>query len=216
MANATTVNNTGNILVVGVGGTFRTGSSTERAVEKVLGHAESLGAKTLMFGGASLDFPMYRPNVTRDDPHLVKFLDALRSANAVVIGSPGYHGAISGLIKNALDYVEEMSSDEHPYLDGRAVGCVATGSGWQGANATLTSLRSITHALRGWPTPLGLALNTSQPLFDGSGLCLRGEVDQQFRLMATQLVSFCKVSSMIAACDRIRPPVAATHPIHLG
>src|SRR5204863_6434613 len=33
---------------------------------------------------------------------------------------------------------------------GRPVGSVATGAGWQGAVNTLTALRNIVHALRGW------------------------------------------------------------------
>jgi FMN reductase len=33
-----------------------------------------------------------------------------------------------------------MARDEAPYLEGRAVACVATGAGWQGANATLNAL----------------------------------------------------------------------------
>ena len=37
------------------------------------------------------------------------------------------------------------------------VACVATASGWQAAASTLRSPRDTVHALRGWPTPLGLA-----------------------------------------------------------
>jgi FMN reductase len=92
-----------------------------------------------------------------------ELIEALRAADAVVLGSPGYHGSLSGLVKNALDYTEVMRDDARPYLDGRPVACIATGSGWQGAVHTLDALRKITHSLRGWPTPLGLAINTAEP-----------------------------------------------------
>jgi FMN reductase len=65
------------------------------------------------------------------------------------------------MVKNALDYLEDLREDERPYLSGRGVGCVATGAGWQATVATLATLRSIVHALRGWPTPLGAAVNTA-------------------------------------------------------
>src|SRR5690606_38793334 len=97
---------------------------------------------------------------------------------------------ISGLVKNALDYVEETSRDERPYFTGRPVACFATGAGWQGANTTLGSLRSIVHALRGWPTPLGAALNSKVRLFGPDGNCLVDEVDEQLRVMAEQLLDF--------------------------
>ena len=31
----------------------------------------------------------------------------MRAASAVIIASPGYHGSISGVVKNALDLLEE-------------------------------------------------------------------------------------------------------------
>jgi FMN reductase len=65
------------------------------------------------------------------------------------------------MVKNALDYLEDRREDERPYLSGRGVGCVATGAGWQATVATLATLRSIVHALRGWPTPLGATVNTA-------------------------------------------------------
>jgi FMN reductase len=42
----------------------------------------------------------------------------VRGADALVFGSPGYHGTLSGLVKNALDYLEELGRDARPYVDG--------------------------------------------------------------------------------------------------
>jgi FMN reductase len=178
------------MLIVGLGGTLRPGSSTERMLFHVLRHARSLGVETSLFVGEMIDLPMYIPGQKTRCDKATALLKDLRVANAIVLGSPGYHGCVSGLVKNALDYTEDMSQDPAPYLEGRAVGCIATGSGWQGANATLNALRNIVHALRGWPTPLGIALNTRQPLFDGDGECLTEDVSELLRLMATQLVGF--------------------------
>ena len=73
----------------------------------------------------------------------------------------GVHGGPSGLIKNALDHLEELRDDERPYLDGRAIGCIVCAAGWQATATTLASLRSTVHALRGWPTPLGVTINST-------------------------------------------------------
>ena len=75
---------------------------------------------------------------------LYAFREALAPARAdgILLGSPGYHGGVSGLVKNALDYTEDMRGDERPYFDGRPVGAVATGAGWQGAVTTLTAMRA--------------------------------------------------------------------------
>ncbi|MGE4322778.1 MAG: NADPH-dependent FMN reductase [Sphingobium sp.] len=177
------------IRIVGVGGTLRPRSSTELAIRAVLAEAEALGATTHMFAGPELDLPMYAPG---GSDAAAGFIDALRAADAIILGSPGYHGGISGLVKNALDYTEEMAKDADAYFTGKAVGCVATGAGWQGANTTLSALRSVVHALRGWPTPLGIALNSREPLFDADGKSLFPEVSAQFALMAQDLMAFAQ------------------------
>jgi FMN reductase len=178
------------MLIIGLGGTLRPGSSTERVIVHVLRNAEAFGAKTALFVGEDINLPMYVPNHSVRCDRTNALIAALRGADAVVVGSPGYHGGISGMVKNALDYTEDMSRDAAPYLDGRAVACIATGAGWQGANATLSALRNIVHALRGWPTPLGIALNTRQPLFGPDGECLEPDVAELMRVMARQLVTF--------------------------
>src|SRR6516165_3026634 len=151
-------------LIIGIGGTLREASSTELAIRAVLDRAVLLGAEALMFTGAEINFPNFVPGVGVHDTAIDRFLEAIRRSHMLVIGSPGYHGGISGLVKNALDYTEYLSKEERPYFDGRPVGCIATGAGWQGANATLVALRQVVHALRGWPTPMGIAANSTVPL----------------------------------------------------
>ena len=108
----------------------------------------------------------------------------------MVLVSPGYHGTVSGLVKNALDYVEDLRDDVRPYLDGRAVGCVAAARGWQASVTTLTSLRGIVHALRGWPTPLGSAINSAHVMFGPDGDCSDDQVVATLRTIGLQVVEF--------------------------
>jgi FMN reductase len=156
----------------------------------VLRFARALGAETAPFVGEMINLPMYAPDNQARCARVESMLEAVRQADAIVLGSPGYHGGVSGLVKNALDYIEDLSQDPTPYLEGRAVGCIATGAGWQGANTTLNALRNTVHALRGWPTPLGIALNTKTPLFSNDGECLVEEISGLARVMAEQLVGF--------------------------
>ncbi len=51
-----------------------------------------------------------------------RVVEALRNARGVILSSPSYHGLISGHIKNALDYTEDLRNDRKPYLAGRVVG----------------------------------------------------------------------------------------------
>lgn len=177
------------VTVAGIGGSMRPESQSERAMRLVLAGAEEAGARTIAVSGTELMLPFYDPSLPERTPGAARLVEILREVDGVVLVSPGYHGTLSGLVKNALDYIEDMRDDPLPYLDGRAVGCVALANGWQAAVTTLTALRSIVHALRGWPTPLGVAVNTSEVTFDGVG-CSDPQVEKNLRLIGEQVVGF--------------------------
>jgi FMN reductase len=176
--------------IVAIGGTLRSGSSTERAMQYVLRTAQKAGARTRLISGPALELPMYQPDNSERSDAARDLVAQLAAADGIILGSPGYHGSISGLVKNALDYAEDLRGDARPYFSGRAVGCIATAGGWSGAVNTLGALRDIVHALRGWPTPMGAAINTSERVFDDSGGCLVPRVAQTLELMAVEVMSF--------------------------
>jgi FMN reductase len=176
--------------IVGIGGTTRPGSSTESALRTALRFAEEMGAATALFGGEALStLDVFSPEQRERSAGQRAIVEAVRQADAVIFASPGYHGGVSGLVKNAIDLLEDLRGDERVYLDGMPVGCIVTAAGWQGCNTTLGALRSIVHALRGWPTPMGVTLNTAGArLFGAQGECLDAQVGASLRLLAQQVV----------------------------
>lgn len=183
-------------LIVGLGGTGSPYSSSERLLRYALDRCAEKGADTLMFDGAALDLPMYSPGEEARDSKTIDLIAGLRRAQGVIIASPGYHGTVSGLIKNALDYVQDMAGDEAVYFEGRAVGLIATAAGWQATGTTLATLRSITHALRGWPTPMAVAVNSMTPLFDPDGDIIDASIASQLDILAAQVVTFANMRAL--------------------
>ena len=159
-------------LIVGIGGTTVAGSSTERALVMALKGAEAAGMRTRLFDGAYLArLPLYTPKMEDRTTEEHDFVAAIRECSGVILASPGYHGSVSGLVKNAIDLIEETAKDERVYLDDLPVGLVATAYGWQATGSTIAALRSIVHALRGWPTPFAAAVNSAACKFDDAGGC---------------------------------------------
>jgi FMN reductase len=176
--------------IVAVGGTLRTGSTTEKAMRHALAAAARAGARTKLICGTALQLPLYQPDNAERCDAARELISELAMADGIIIGSPGYHGSISGLIKNALDYAEDLRTDVRPYFSGRAVGCIATAGGWPGAVNTLGALREIVHALRGWPTPLGAAINSAERVFDETGACLMPRVAEILERIAGEVIGF--------------------------
>jgi FMN reductase len=180
------------LYIVAVGGTLRAGSSTEKAMRHVLRAVENAGARTQLISGPALELPMYQPENPERTAAARDLVAQLALADGIILGSPGYHGSISGLIKNALDYAEDLRNDPRPYFSGRAVGCIATAGGWPGAVNTLSALRDIVHSLRGWPTPLGAAINTAEKVFDAEGACQVPRVGEMLDVIAREVLEFAR------------------------
>jgi FMN reductase len=136
---------------------------------------------------------MYTPDLGERTPAARRLVDELARADGVIVSSPGYHGGLSGLIKNALDYIEDLRGAELPYLEGRAVGCIVCAAGWQATTTTLISLRSVVHALRGWPTPLGVAINSTQALATPDDAAAGDPIHRQLRILGHQVVEFARL-----------------------
>ena len=185
--------------IVSLGGNATPGGAGERLLRHALARCEAQGAETMLFAGDAIDLPMYAPHRSERCTKVQALMAALRDADGIIVASPAYHGTVSGVVKNALDYAQDLVSDAQPYFDGRAVGLIAVAGGWQAAGSTLATLRSITHALRGWPTPMAVTANSSQPLFDPDGLLVDPGIEQQLDIMAQQVVTFAKMKAEYAA-----------------
>jgi FMN reductase len=187
------------LFIVGLGGTTRAGSTTERAMLAALAHARALGCETQGFGSGALPTEPYDPARPDRSPQAQALVAALQRADGVVLVSPAYHGGVSGLVKNAIDFAEDLREDGRPYFSGRAVGTIVCAEGPQAMGATLASLRAIVHALRGWPTPYGAALNAStRPLGSDTDPADPAAL-RACETVAAEVVQFARMARAVAA-----------------
>ena len=181
------------VTIVAIGGSTRPGSSSEMAVRAAGQAAEAAGANVIYITGRDLMLPIYDTESHDRSEQAKTLVEAIRGAQGLLIASPGYHGAISGMIKNALDYIEDLREDDQPYLHGRAVGCIAVAYGWQATVSTLQQIRQVTHALRGWPTPLGATINAQGTKFAPDATTDDASAAQQLQTIGQQVVDFARM-----------------------
>ncbi len=180
------------IKIVAIGGTTRPNSSSEKALRIAARAAQNAGAQVCFITGSDLILPIYETQASDREERAIHLVQQVRGADGLLVSSPGYHGGMSGLIKNAIDYLEDLNNDARPYLHGRAVGCIASAYGWQASVTTLHQLRQVTHALRGWPTPMGGAINSQVTKFDESGESTDAAAISNLELIGTQVVEFAQ------------------------
>ena len=183
------------VRIVAIGGSTRPDSSSERALLAAVRGARGRGGSDAsvhvdVITGRDLLFPIYDTETSERDPLAAAYLSALGQADGLIISSPAYHGAISGMMKNALDYIEDLRDREGGYLHGMAVGCISVAYGWQATVGTLQQLRQVTHSLRGWPTPLGATVNAAYTKLDSQGNSDDSATVSQLETVGQQVVEF--------------------------
>ncbi|ELZ17236.1 NADPH-dependent FMN reductase [Haloterrigena salina JCM 13891] len=149
--------------VAAVCGSLREASTTRAALERVLEAAERGGATTELLDLREFELPTFDADRDREDAGDAEELAArLREADAIVLGSPMYHGSFSSPLKTAIDY---CGFDE---FRGKTVGLLAVSGGAFPVTA-LEHMRSVCRALNAWVIPHEAAVpNSHSAIEDGA------------------------------------------------
>jgi FMN reductase len=149
------------VKIVALGGSLRINSFSAAALRAGLAVAAQLGATTEMLDLRFLNLPLYVPDLPVDSlksaaqDAVGKLIESCRSADVMIWASPTYHGAMSGALKNAIDYMQHLAGDPAPYLQGKAVGIISIAD-----PAPLANVAGCVHELRAWLAPTRLTLNS--------------------------------------------------------
>jgi FMN reductase len=176
--------------ILALGGSTKPMAASERALRFAAAAASAAGADVRLVTGRELMIPIYDTESSVRHVDAQRIIDELREADGIIVSTPGYHGGLSGMVKNALDYAEDLRHDARPYLEGRAVGCVVVAHGWQTAVGGLNQLRQTIHSLRGWPTPLGCAINDAEGLVGTDIESSDAALMQQLAIVGQQVTQF--------------------------
>ena len=142
-------------------GSLREGSYTRTATRHALAAAEKRGAQTELLDLREYDLPVFDPN-DEDAGDAERLRQRIRDADAIILGTPMYHGSYSSALKNAIDY---CGFDE---FENKTVGLL----GIAGGNFPITALehlRSVCRALDAWVLPYQAAVpRASGKIEDGT------------------------------------------------
>jgi len=173
------------IKVVGLGGSLGASSSSLAALKIALEGATEGGASTQLLDLRELKLPIYVPG--SDAPDSVNRLcEAVYEADGLLWSSPLYHGTISGVFKNALDWLELLGDRQPSYLTDKVVGLMSTAGGMQGLQAVNT-MEFIVRALRGWAAPLVIPIPQAWRVFDDEGNVCDQEIAEQLRSLGREV-----------------------------
>lgn len=151
--------------LLGISGSLRAGSFNSLLVRAA---GEAAGAGSFVF--ADLNLPLYDGDVEAQGiPEAVQRLVAqVRAADAVIISTPEYNKGVSGVLKNALDWISRVKP--MPLKD-KPVAIMSAAAGRGGGEVAQHMLRQclVSHAPRLLMTPV-VAVANAQAAFEGGRL----------------------------------------------
>src|SRR5690625_4410629 len=143
-------------------------STSEYLMDYLKGQLENNGIETDVFKLAGSGIPLFDPTLTKKAPISVQRMETLfRGADIHIWLTPLYHGSMTGVMKNCLDWLEISSDDPVPYLTGKVVGLVCWAAGVQAIQG-INAMDSVAKALRAWVAPYSVAIQRNN-LFDENG-----------------------------------------------
>ncbi|WP_435364387.1 NADPH-dependent FMN reductase [Haloarchaeobius sp. DYHT-AS-18] len=170
--------------VIAICGSLRDESYTHKALEYVLDAAADRGATTELVDLREYDLPVF--DADHDSAGDADQLAAtVQAADAVVLGTPMYHGSYSSPLKTALDY---CGFDE---FEDKTVGLLAVAGGHFPVTA-LEHLRSVCRALNAWVVPHQAVIPSAYEAFDDDELVDDG-LEKRVRTLGERAVQYANI-----------------------
>ena len=144
--------------VLAVVGSLQRDSVTRVVVRHVAQQVQSAGCTVDVFDFEREPIGLYNPDTTHDLPGYAELQARVHRADVIVLGSPDYHGSISGAMKNFLDHFW------HEFAGKLFVTIVASHE--KGLTVT-DQLRTVARQCYAWTLPYGVSLTEDVDVKDG-------------------------------------------------
>ncbi len=169
------------IKILGVRGSMRAKSYSAIAAEVVLEAVRAHGAETRLLDLRRARLPMYDPDAEASEQEGVReTTEAVNWADAFLLATPDYHGSVSGVLKNFLDfYWEEFAGKLFGYV------CASHEKGL----TVMEQMRTSVSQCYGWSLPYGVSIHGEKD-FSVSGEIINTQVERRLQMLARDLVVY--------------------------
>jgi len=170
--------------VVGVAGSLRDGSYTRLGVGRALDGVRRAGGTPERIDLREYDLPTFDADAD-EAGDADAFAARIRAADAVLLGTPMYHGSYSSTLKTALDYCGFEEFED------KTVGLIAVAGGDFPVTA-LEHLRSVCRALNAWVIPHQVAVPRAHAKFD-DGALVDESLDERTLTLGRRAVQYADI-----------------------
>ena len=165
--------------ILGVASSMRDSSFSTRILKLVLEKTTKIDAEIKLLNLRELQLPMYHPE-RNSSPELDKITEYVKWADAFVLASPDYHGSMSGVMKNFLDFFwSDFAGKTFGYI------CASHEKGL----TVMDQMRTAIRQCYGWSMPYGISVNSDQD-FNQQGNIINEHLLSRIETTARDLVVY--------------------------
>ncbi len=178
------------IKLLGISGSMTTSSYSLKALEYVLNHTKNIyGSEIEVFDLKKNKLPFYDPKLDRDPlitslekENIKKAKFMVQWADAIILATPDYHGSMSGVLKNFLDYFwKEFTGKTFGYI------CTSHEKGL----TVMEQMRTVVRQCYGWSMPYGIS--TSSHDFDKEGNITNPKLISRLEMLSRDITYYGKI-----------------------
>ncbi len=169
------------ITIMGICGTYSHDSANGHLLRIALDACETLGAETVIWDLEEKPLPLVGAPGSWDDENVKGFQEMATNVDAYILSSPEYHGTMSGVIKNQLDWVYSKHV-------GDKVWAVMSTLGGQANSNTLNHMRISARWLHGHVIPEQIAVGKVKEAFNEDGSFIDNDLQERMDKLAASLV----------------------------
>ncbi|MBL8554860.1 MAG: NAD(P)H-dependent oxidoreductase [Phenylobacterium sp.] len=193
------------VKLLAISGSTRAGSLNQALVDLAAAEARSRGAEVTPVDLKAFQLPLYDGDLeARAFPDAARELKALfRAHHGFLIASPEYNGGVSGVLKNAIDWVSRPTDGETlvalSAFRGKVAGLVAASISPFGGLRGITQLRQVLSTIQVMVATEQVLVPFALDAFDETGALKQP--------LPAQLLGGL-VARVIELAERLEPPVA--------
>lgn len=157
-------------------------STSVRLTNYLKNRLQKKGIEVDVFSIADSGIPLFEISLLENPPPEVQKMNSqFQNADFHIWLTPLYHGSMTGVMKNSLDWLEISAKEPVPYLTGKVVGLICWADGVQAIHG-INAMDSVAKSLRAWVAPYSVAIQRKE-LFDDNGELSNAYKDNLEKLM---------------------------------
>lgn len=162
------------------------GRTSAKLTAYIVRSAQLAGIETEVLNVGTLGLPFFDFSHRNTPEAVVHMVSRFKAATHQIWLTPLYHGSMTGMMKNALDWLEVTAQDEPAYLTNQFAGMICWADGGHALNG-ITAMENVAKSLRAWVLPFSIPA-MQRLLIDEHGM-LSDEYARKIDLMVSMLMN---------------------------